>query len=173
MNRKLQVLGPVMIMASLLLTACGSSQEAFAAGNNGLTVNEVVGSIANNAVKPDSITMLVDGTLITQENGRDEFEKRWEDLTGIDLVIIQPEHDVYYEEVSRMFEEGDLPDVVLLSSTYYTTYAAQEMLADITPYYTGSELEKSVNDAGKSALIDGLKINGKLFGISPTRGNAI
>lgn len=171
MNRKLKTLALTMVSAALLLTACGSSEAATQSGNGGLTSNEVIGSINNDAVKPQSITMMVDGTLITQENGRDEFEKKWEALTGIDLIIIQPEHDVYYEEVTKAFEEGNLPDVILLSSNYYTTYAAQEMLADITPYYNGSELEKSVTDAGKSALIDGLKINGKLFGISPTRGN--
>ena len=171
MNRKLKALGLAIISTALLLTACGSKDAATTNGKGGLTSNEVVGEISNDAVKPSSITMMVDGTLITQENGRDEFEKKWEAITGIDLVIIQPEHDVYYEEVSKAFEEGDLPDVILLSSNYYTTYAAQEMLADLTPYYSGSELEKSVNDAGKSALIDGLRINGKLFGISPTRGN--
>ena len=171
MNRKIKALSLSMIVTALLLTACGSSVEAASASSKGLTNSQVVGSVSNDAVKPESITIMVDGTLVTQENGRDEFEKRWEALTGIDLIIIQPEHDVYYEEVSKAFEEGNLPDVVLLSSTYYTTYAAQEMLADITPYYSGSELEKRVSDAGKSALIDGLKINGKLFGISPTRGN--
>lgn len=171
MNRKIKALSLSMIMTALLLTACGSSGEAASASSKGLTNSQVVGSVSNDAVKPASITIMVDGTLVTQENGRDEFEKRWEALTGIDLIIIQPEHDVYYEEVSKAFEEGNLPDVVLLSSNYYTTYAAQEMLADITPYYSGSELEKRVSDAGKSALIDGLKINGKLFGISPTRGN--
>ena len=171
MNRKLKAVGLLMISTALLLTACTSSDVATANGKSGLTSGEVVGEISNDAVKPSSITMMVDGTLITQENGRDEFEKRWEAITGIDLVIVQPEHDVYYDEVSKAFEEGKLPDVILLSSNYYTTYAAQEMLADLTPYYSGSELEKSVTDAGKSALIDGLRINGKLYGISPTRGN--
>lgn len=171
MNRKVRIINSAMISAALLLTACGSSQDMSSIGREGLTKEDVIGSVDNSAVKPESITIMVDGTLITQENGRDEFEKRWEDLTGIDLVIIQPEHDVYYEEVSKAFEEGNLPDVVLLSSNYYTTYAAQELLADITPYYSGSDLEKKVSEAGKSALIDGLKINGKLYGISPTRGN--
>lgn len=134
MNRKLRAITPIILSVALLLTACGNSQEARSIGKKGLTKENVVASVSKEAAKPDSITIMVDGTLVTQENGRDEFEKRWEDLTGIDLVIIQPEHDVYYEEVSKAFEEGNLPDVVLLSSTYYTTYAAQEMLADISPY---------------------------------------
>ncbi len=114
---------------------------------------------------------MVDGTLVTQENGRDEFEARWEALTGIDLVIIQPEHDVYYDEVTAAFESHDLPDVILLSSTYYTKYAAEDWLADISTYYEGSDLEARITAAGNAALIDAIRINGKLYGITPTRGN--
>ena len=159
MNRKLKMTVSSMLSAAFLLTACGSSQEAVTASKAKLMASDVVSEVKTDASKPESITIMVDGTLITQENGRDEFEARWEALTGIDLIIIQPEHDVYYDEVAKVFESGDLPDVVLLSSTYYTTYAAQEMLADITPYYEGSELEARVNEAGNSALIDGIKIN--------------
>lgn len=156
------------VLLSSTLAGCGSalgSQGTVSAGITGGT------TVSISADKPGSITMMVDGTLITQENGRDEFEKQWEALTGIDLVIIQPEHDIYYDEVAKVFESGDLPDVVLLSSTYYTSYAAQDMLCDLMPFYSGSELEKKINAAGNSALIDGIKINGRLFGITPTRGN--
>ena len=169
MNRKLRIISCAGLVAILLLTACGSASGQVGAA--GLTAADVSKSVSNDAAKPASITIMVDGTLITQENGRDEFEKQWEALTGIDLIINQPEHDVYYEEVTKVFESNDLPDVVLLSSTYYTTYAAKGLLADITPFYSGSELEGRVNAAGKSGLVDGLKINGKLFGFSPTRGN--
>ena len=106
MNSKFKALSLSIIMTALLLTACGSSPDAALTGNKGLTDSQVIGSVSNDAVKPDSITIMVDGTLVTQDNGRDEFEKRWEALTGIDLIIIQPEHDVYYEEVSKAFEEG-------------------------------------------------------------------
>ena len=115
--------------------------------------------------------MMVDGTLIGVDNGRDVFEAQWEVLTGIDLEIIQPEHDVYYDEVTQVFEGDTLPDVVLLSSTYYTKYAAEGLLADLSPFYAGSALESSIKAEGKEALIDGIRIGGKLFGITPTRGN--
>ncbi len=167
MKKKAQaILSAMLVLTSF--AACGTSTSQTDAD---ATSEEVTVEVNTNAEKPESITIMVDGTLITQENGRDEFEKKWEDLTGIDLIIIQPEHDVYYDEVNKVFETTDLPDVVLLSSTYYTTFAAKQLLADITPYYTGSELESKVNGAGKSSLVDGLKINGKLYGFSPTRGN--
>lgn len=169
MNGKIRIVACLILVTALHVTACGDA--AGTSSGTGLTPADVVSAVPSDATKPAAITIMVDGTLITQENGRDEFEKQWEALTGIDLIIIQPEHDVYYDEVTNVFESGDLPDVVLLSSTYYTSYAAKELLADISPYYAGSELESKVAAAGKSALIDGLRINGKLFGISPTRGN--
>ncbi|MBR1853811.1 MAG: extracellular solute-binding protein [Lachnospiraceae bacterium] len=121
--------------------------------------------------KPEKITMMVDGTLVTPDKGQEEFEALWEEKTGIDLEIIQPDHDVYYDAVKEAFASGNLPDVVLLSSTYYTEYAAEDMLADISNYYQGSALEKRIQDAGNADLIEGIRIHGKLYGITPTRGN--
>ena len=39
------------------------------------------------------IVMMVDTTVVDQNNGRDAFEARWEELhPGFDLEIIQPDH---------------------------------------------------------------------------------
>ncbi|MBR1478180.1 MAG: extracellular solute-binding protein [Lachnospiraceae bacterium] len=154
-------------LVALSLAGCG--QTAGKSGSSGGNASYV--RQTGNVVKPDKITMMVDGTLISVENGRDEFEAQWEAATGVDLEIIQPEHEVYYDEVTAAFESGELPDVVLLSSTYYTKYAAEEMLADISDYYEGSALEQRISAAGNDALIEGIRIHGKLYGITPTRGN--
>jgi len=159
------------VVSACMLTACGSTTGSTEAEATSSYQNNSSTYSYENAAKPTKITMMVDGTVITQENGRDEFEARWEELTGIDLEIIQPEHDVYYDEVTTVMDSYDLPDVILLSSTYYTTYAAKDLLADISSYYSGSELENRITEAGNQALIDGIRINGKLFGITPTRGN--
>lgn len=160
-----------LMLTGAVLTSCGSTAATVSTGSKGAATATTTTKSAADAVKPSQITMMVDGTLITQENGRDEFEARWEALTGIDLVIIQPEHDVYYEEVGKVFESGDLPDVILLNSTHYTQYADMDMLADISSYYKGSELEARITAAGNEPLIDAIRIKGKLFGITPTRGN--
>ncbi|MBO7401942.1 MAG: extracellular solute-binding protein [Lachnospiraceae bacterium] len=156
-----------LLLAAVMLTACSGDYAPTARK----AVRGTTAKAAPAYEKPKQITMMVDGTLIGVDKGRDEFEARWEALTGIDLVIIQPEHDVYYDEVTKAFESGNLPDVLVLSSTYYTTYAAKNMLADISEYYSGSELEKRVKAAGTTGLVDGLRIKNKLYGISPTRGN--
>jgi putative aldouronate transport system substrate-binding protein len=158
-------------LTAALITCSGCGLNAVESARTAAAAQTGTASNGPSYEKPAQITMMVDGTLVTLENGRDEFEARWEALTGIDLVIIQPEHDVYYEEVTKAFESGDLPDVILLSSSYYTIYAAEDLLADISSYYNGSELEARITKAGNEPLIDAIKIKGKLYGITPTRGN--
>ncbi len=51
--------------------------------------------------KPEKITVMVDSTVFDRQNGRDEFEARWEELTGIDLEFIQPDHSAYYDVVGQ------------------------------------------------------------------------
>ncbi len=41
----------------------------------------------NEIKKPDKITIMVNSTVTTKANNRDAFEKRWEELTGIDLKL--------------------------------------------------------------------------------------
>lgn len=170
--RKIKSISAILLAGSLLFVGCGYSSVPTRQATI-KTVSTTEGELVNSilAEKPTQITVMVDGTLVDQENGRDEFEAKWEAITGIDLVIIQPGHDVYYDEVTSVFETTELPDVVLLGSTYYTTYASKELLADITPYYEGSELQSKIQAAGNEALIEGIKINNKLFGMTPTRGN--
>ena len=67
MNRK----RPTIICAVLLagiLTACGSTTAATV--SVGMTGSDVIGSGNASYTKPSSITIMVDGTLVTQENGR-------------------------------------------------------------------------------------------------------
>ena len=157
----------IFLLAAFVTAGCGSERGA-------LTAVEATGGSDTSAIltgKPTQITMMVDGTLVDAENGQAEFEAKWEELTGIDLVIIQPGHDIYYDEVTKVFDSLDLPDVILLNSAYYTKYVQDNMIADITPYYQGSELESRIKAAGKEPLIDAIKIDGKLFGMTPTRGN--
>ena len=71
---------------------------------------------ADEVAKPDKITIMVDATLVTTNNGRDAFEARWEELTGIDLEFIQPDHDAYYDVMQQQIASGDWPDVILMSS---------------------------------------------------------
>lgn len=110
--------------------------------------------------KPEKITIMVDTTLVNQANGRDAFEARWEELTGIDLVINQPDHSAYYDVMQQTMADPDQwPDVLIMSSTYYSDFAANGALWDMTEAWENSNTKNSGRFTGDS-VIEGLKING-------------
>jgi len=127
-----------------------------------------VSAFADDTIK---IVMMVDNTILNQNNGRDAIEARWEELhPGFDLEIIQPDHSAYYDVLQQRIASGDLPDVVLLSSTYYADYAAAGILWDMTEAWENSKTKNSGRFTGDT-VFEGLKINGRLYGFAPTRGN--
>ena len=119
--------------------------------------------------KPEKITIFIDGTVVTQPNGQAEFEAKWEELTGIELEIIQPDHDAYYDVLQQQIASGDWPDVLILSSTYYAAYANEGVLWDMTEAWDNSETKNS-GRMKNADVLDGLKINGRLYGFADAAG---
>ena len=127
-----------VVMAASLLGGCGQKS-----GTESEKVEKYTAD--GELVKPEKITVMTDGTVFTKRNGRDALEKRWEELTGIDLEFIQPDHSAYYDVVGQTFASGEKnwPDVILLSSTYYSGYAEEGALWDMTDTFENSDLKKS------------------------------
>lgn len=130
----------------------------------------VVNASAEEVAKPEKISIFIDGTVVTSENGQAQFVARWEELTGIKLEITQPDHDAYYDVLQQTISSGDWPDVLILSSTYYSAYASEGVLWDMTDAWENSATKNSGRFIGDS-VIEGLKIDGRLYGFAPTRGN--
>ena len=128
--------------------------------------------ISASAEETFKITIFVDGTIPDQNNGRDQFEAEWERLhPGFDLEIIQPDHSAYYDVMQqRMSNKDDWPDVLILSSTYYVDYASNGALWDMTEAWENSKTKNSGRFTG-DGVFEGLKLDGKLYGFAPTRGN--
>lgn len=154
-----------MMAASVALTGCGSSGGTTT--GNASTEASAEGEI----VKPEKIKIMVNGNVFTQANGRDKFEQRWEELTGIDLEITQPDHDAYNDVLGQTFASApeDWPDVVILSSAYYTGYAEEGALWDMTEAWENSELKASGRYKGEDVL-EKLKVDGKLYGFAHENG---
>lgn len=179
MKRNMRSLLGILLVLTLLLAGCGKKEEVTTETTTtdstaAETTTDVKAEDATPAVpeieKPKKITIMVDGTLFTKENGRDAFETKWEELTGIDLEIIQPDHDAYSDVVGQTFASGEWPDAILLNSGFYAGYAEEGVLWDMTKSWDESDLKASGRIADLN-LVEGLKINGSLFGISPARGN--
>ena len=163
------------------LTACGSKTDNSAStgttsaptatpADSTTETSDTTQEAASDVVKPESITVMMDGTVFTEAQGRDAFETALEAELGIDIVFNQPDHSGYYDVVSQTFVGGDWPDVILLGAAYYATYASAGALADITEYWENSDLKASGRFINED-LIEGIKIDGKLYGFTPARGN--
>lgn len=175
---KLKKILSIAVMASMLLgTAAGCNknggEEKKPGGDDAVKTEapaEKTDAPKDEIKKPEKIKIMVDGTLVTKQNARDEWEKKWEELVGIDLEIVQPDHDAYYDVLGQTFASQDLPDVVLLGSTYYAGYAGEGVLWDMTSAYDNSELKAS-GRLKAADVIEGCKIDGKLYGMPVARGN--
>ncbi len=133
--------------------------------------SEAAGGEASDVEKPEEITIMVDGTVFTQPNGQAEFIAKLEELSGIKINVTQPDHDAYYDVVGQTVASGDWPDVLILSATYYAGYAAEGVLWDMTDAYEGSDLKARQDAYGSTSVVDGVRIDGRLYGMPATRGN--
>lgn len=161
------------------LTACGS-KDGNQGGNNTPTGTQQNNN--NNQSTPvptkaaetlTKITIMTDSTVPTEANGREFIEAKLEELTGLDIEFIQPDHSGYYDVVGQTFANPDTstwPDVVLLGSTYYASYAANGVLADISDLWANSDLKASGRIKNEQ-VVDDLRVDGKLYGIAPATGN--
>lgn len=168
----------LLLVAAMAVTAvgCGSSGSSTASSTDNAASSDASADTASSGDAaasdvecPEEITIMIDGTVFTKENGQEQFIAKVEELTGIKKInVIQPDHDAYYDVVGQTLASGDWPDVIILSSTYYAGYASEGVLWDMTDAYDNSELKSRVVN---QSIVDGLKINDRLYGISATRGN--
>lgn len=146
-------------------SASATSSEASAAASTEAASSEAAST--DEVVKPESIRVVMNGTVFTKENGQAAFEEQLEEKLGLDVIFDQQDHSGYSDAVSRIFASGDWPDVILLSAEQYTAYATMGALWDMTEAYENASFQDSL----VSTVNDNLKINGVLYGLAPTRGN--
>ena len=128
-------------------SASSSADSAAPADSGGGSQDASAGGVE----KPEEITIMVDGTVFTEENGRDQFIAKLEELTGIKIKVIQPDHDAYYDVVGQQIASGDWPDVLILGSTYLSSYGSEGVLWDMASAWESSDLktrQEAYNGAG-------------------------
>ncbi|MFV0342446.1 MAG: extracellular solute-binding protein [Anaerocolumna sp.] len=130
---------------------------------------EATPEATNEVAKPDKITIMVDKTLLDEASGQKEFAARFQEITGVELEIIQPDHNTYYDQVALAFTSGSVPDAIILGSAQYAAYATQGALWDMTSAWENSDTKASGRIA--EDYVNALKINDALYGFSPASGN--
>ena len=151
-------------------SAASTTDNSAATTDNNTTADAPADS-ASDIEKPEEITVMVDGTVFTKPNGSEQFWAKFTELTGIKVNVIQPDHDAYFDVVGQTIASGDWPDVIILSSTYYSAYANEGVLWDMTDAWENSELKKRQEANNSASIVEGVKINGQLYGMPSGRGN--
>ncbi|NMA84403.1 MAG: extracellular solute-binding protein [Epulopiscium sp.] len=174
LSKAASLLTMALLVASL--AACGGKDK----GNvneppktdGGTKVEENKGTdkeeVKEEVAKPDKIHVMMT-TILTEENGQKALIDKYKEITGIDLEITKPDHNQFYEKVNLAFASGDVPDIIELGGTNYTSYAVNGALWDMTDAWENSELKAS--GILKEQYVDALKIDGKLFGFPMAKGN--
>jgi putative aldouronate transport system substrate-binding protein len=119
------------------------------------------GSLAarKNPVKPKKIVAIMD-TILLKEWGQDQLIQQYKKQTGIDLQIIQPIHNQYYEKIRLAFAAGEIPDAVEISEQNYVNYALEGAFVNIEPYLRQSAVTKKIDPK----VFDAVRVKGKIFG---------
>lgn len=127
--KKLTAVG-LTLTSVMGLVACGGNGGSASNGGDGSTGTTAA---AKEVTKPTSFSVMVDNTVVTEENGGEQFYRYLEEVTGLaknTITWVRPPHSSYYDAVKSAFTSGTEADVVLLSSDYYALYAANGMLWD-------------------------------------------
>jgi len=157
----------------------------------GLTLTTVMGLVAcgsttptqtttsKEVTKPTAFTVMVDGTVVKETNGAQQFYDYLKTVDGgLDITWKRPDHSTYYDSVAIAFNsEETRPDVVLLSPDYLSLYAANGYLWDMTDAYNNSATKASGRLIPEAAqLIEASYVVGEdgkkaMYSFSPVRGN--
>ena len=88
-------------VCSMIFTGCGSTADNTTSDTQ---MGNTVGNTTDDVEKPDKITIMVDGTFNTKlADGQEEWINKWEEMTGIELEVIQPDHNAYYDVLGQTF----------------------------------------------------------------------
>lgn len=120
--------------------------------------------------KGQSLTIMTDGSVFSTVYESERFLESLEARTGTALEIITCSEDTYYETVEETFLGTQWPDIVLLDASHYAEYACRGALWDMTESYQRSFWRSRLTN---SAVPEGWKIDGKLYGFAPFSGNGL
>ncbi|QOV18467.1 extracellular solute-binding protein [Blautia liquoris] len=170
MKKKILSIALAGMMAVSLFVGCGNGQSTKESDIK--SDSQANDESEGNVKKPDKIKLMVPGVVFTKENGQDKFIERWEELTGIKLEIIQPDHDAYYDVLGQTFASGpdNWPDAVILDSTHTAGYAAEGALWDMADAWEHSELKASGRINNEELIEFNYQSDGKLYNFSTQRG---
>jgi putative aldouronate transport system substrate-binding protein len=126
-----------------------------------LLIGSTVGLAAKQIPKPKQITAFLSDSFLLPQRGQTQFCEEYKKQTGIELKIVQPVKNQYYDKLRLAFASGDIPDVVEISDSDYVQYANEGAFVDLSKYVKTSKPFKNM----PKTLLNSMRIKGKLYGI--------
>ena len=119
------------------------------------------GESAGSTVTQTKIVAMLD-VIISPEMGLEQWIDEYERITGIELVMIKPPHQQYYEKVQLAFSSGDMPDTVEIDSTHLQQYASDGALIELSGFIKNSGVMQKI---GKEYLNATRFPDGRLYSV--------
>ena len=165
------------ILFAMSLAACGNSNATTTESQSasaGTTANNT-STEESGEYKLDTITIVVNGTVIRQEAGQKQFIEAWEKAVSekmgypIKLEIQQLDHSGYTDGVGRLFASGDYPDAILMGADLVKQYAGTGILWDMSEAYKNAEFQNRMELPKINENM--MTSDGALYCFSPQYGN--
>lgn len=151
-KRKLMLYVIAMSFGVIGIVGCNKQEDKSQVVYEALEVDE------EGVEKPSHIKIAVDSSFPSVAQGRNEIINKFKTLTGIELEILDLD----------MRDEMPEVDVVMIGRKYYSLYAQQEYLIDITTLWENSALKAS--NRIKEEAIEALYQEGHLYGFPVNEG---
>ena len=101
------------------------------------------GESSGSTVTQTKIVAMLD-VIISPEMGLEQWIDEYERITGIDLEVVKPPHQQYYEKVQLAFSSGDMPDTVEIDSTHLQQYASDGALIELSAFIKNSAVMQKI-----------------------------
>lgn len=145
-------------LLALALTGCSQSSKSENVTQNSFkSQTSQIGEL----IKPEHITLVVDGSFIADSEKRLAAQEKFQSLTGISLEI--KDFDKYAETIEA--------DVMMVSSDYYALYAEEGCFWDMAQAWENSETKQS--GRMNESIVNEFYLEGKLYGFPVSSGNGL
>lgn len=105
--------------------------------------------------------------ILIEEDGQAEWGAKFNEITGTEMEIIQPDHNQYSKVVSTMFAAGDYPDILEIQTNDYLAFAKSGNLIPLEDYIAAST---ELSDVDKAYLESYRLKDGHIYGVPTYNG---
>ena len=163
-----------VIMVAFVFSACKPEEEPVAEETTQKATEAPTAEEATEEPEPEvKLEKITLGTrnFYTEPEVADMMEKQFYEDTGVELEIRHIPQEDSTSKIASMFMADDIQDVMHMSGGFIS-YAIQELIYDVKPFYEANPVLKAIGDKNP-AIIEAATIGDSLYGISTSNFNTM